>query len=178
MSHVIGSTGSVIPIFQEQIRKGGPVTVTDERMERYFMTIPEAAQLVLQAVSMGRGGEIFVLKMGAPVRIYDLAGDMIRRYSLKPSGDVEIKIVGTRPGEKLFEELASVDEHQGQTRHPRILISKIPAYPPEKVSDILGGLDRAIRDGDAQGIRRFLNAILPEARLESVELRRSATGLP
>jgi FlaA1/EpsC-like NDP-sugar epimerase len=174
--NVIGSTGSVIPIFREQIRKGGPVTVTDERMERYFMTIPEAAQLVLQAVSMGRGGEIFVLKMGAPVRIYDLAGDMIRRYSLKPPGDVEIKIVGTRPGEKLFEELASVDERQGQTHHPRILISRIPAYPPEKVSDILEGLDRVIRDGDARGIRRFLNATLPEARLEPVELRRSATA--
>jgi FlaA1/EpsC-like NDP-sugar epimerase len=171
--NVIGSAGSVIPIFQEQIRKGGPVTVTDKKMERYFMTIPEAAQLVLQAGSMGRGGEIFILRMGLPVRIYDLARDMIIRSGLRPDDDIEIKLTGVRPGEKLFEELESSTERYDQTRHPKILIGKIPAYPREKVSDALERLDGLVDQGNSLEIRRFLNALIFEAKLETVSVQES-----
>jgi FlaA1/EpsC-like NDP-sugar epimerase len=164
--NVIGSAGSVIPIFQEQIRRGGPVTVTDERMERYFMTIPEAAQLVLQAGTMGRGGEIFTLKMGAPVRIYDLARDMIVRSGLRPGRDIEIEITGARPGEKLFEELFTGGERHDRTRHPRILVGKIPAYPPARVSAALARLERLVRQGDSRQLREYLNTLLPEAKLD------------
>ncbi len=166
--NVIGSTGSVITIFQEQIRKRQPVTVTDKRMQRYFMTVSEAVQLVLQAGSLGRGGEIFTLEMGSPVRIYDLACDMILSQGLKPGEDIEIQITGVRPGEKLFEELRSSGESHDLTRHPKILVSKIQAPAPERVAGALGRLTDLIEQGGetAIEIRRLLNALLPEARLE------------
>jgi FlaA1/EpsC-like NDP-sugar epimerase len=165
--NVIGSAGSVVPIFQEQIRKGGPVTLTDERMERYFMTVREAAQLVLQAGGMGSGGEIFVLDMGEPVRICELARDMIVRSGLRPGEDIEIRVTGVRPGEKLFEELATGGESHDRTRHPKILVGKLPAYPPEEVSDALERLDALVRRGDREELREFINAFLPEARLKT-----------
>ena len=122
--NVLGSNGSVIPLFQEQIAKGGPLTVTQSEMKRYFMTIPEASQLVLQAATMGLGGEIFVLDMGEPVKIVDLGRDLIVLSGLRPDEDVEIKFSGMRPGEKLFEELSVAEEHADKTRHPKIFVGK------------------------------------------------------
>ena len=164
--NVLGSTGSVIPLFREQIQKGGPVTVTHPEMQRYFMTIPEASQLVLQAASMGRGGEIFVLDMGQPVRIADLARDMIRLSGLEPDVDIRIEYTGLRPGEKLFEELHTDAEQAERTRHPMIFIGKIPRPDPGSVESQLRHLEALAQAGDAAGIRHLLNRLLPEARIE------------
>jgi FlaA1/EpsC-like NDP-sugar epimerase len=122
--NVLGSNGSVIPLFQRQIAQGGPVTLTDERITRFFMTIPEACQLVLEAFSMGNGGEIYVFDMGESVRIIDLARKMILLHGLEPDKDIEIKITGLRPGEKLYEELLADSETTLPTHHPKILIAK------------------------------------------------------
>ena len=165
--NVIGSTGSVIPIFLEQIRRGGPVTVTDPNMLRYFMTIPEAAQLVLQAGTMGRGGEIFILNMGEPVRILDLAQDTITLSGFRPYEDIDIVFTGPRPGEKLFEELNMSDEHVSPTAHPKILIGKIAAYPEEHIRHARERLRQLASAGQNGELYEFLRALLPEAQLES-----------
>ena len=132
--NVLGASGSVVPLFREQIRKGGPVTVTHPDMRRFFMTIPEAARLVLQAAAMATGGEIFILDMGEPVRIVELAEEMIRLSGLRPNEDVPITFIGRRPGEKLFEELSTDAEHADKTRHARIFVGKIPVTPHEAVA--------------------------------------------
>ena len=163
--NVIGSTGSVIPIFREQIRKGGPVTVTHPEMMRYFMTIPESAQLVLQAAALGNGGEIFILDMGEPISILELAVDTIRLSGLEPYVDIDIEFVGTRPGEKLFEELGTSHEEVVSTRHPKILIGKIHAYPDRDVQEALGRLAVLSAQGSEEELRAYLNAFLPEADL-------------
>jgi FlaA1/EpsC-like NDP-sugar epimerase/lipopolysaccharide/colanic/teichoic acid biosynthesis glycosyltransferase len=165
--NVMGSAGSVIPIFQEQIRRGGPVTVTHPEMKRYFMTIPEAAQLVLQAGTMGRGGEIFILDMGEPVRILDLAKAMISLSGCKPLEEMEIVFTGLRPGEKLSEELELAGERIAKTHHPKILIGRIAPYAPETLEKAIRWLSLLARDGDGESIREFLNAFLPEASLTS-----------
>jgi len=157
--------GSVIPIFREQIRRGGPVTVTHAEMKRYFMTIPEATQLVLQAGAMGAGGEIFVLDMGEPVRILDIAEQMIALSGLTPHEDMDIVFTGLRPGEKLFEELEMTDEKMEKTRHPRIFIGRLAAYPREEVARAISELERFARDGRGDAIRARLSLLLPEARL-------------
>jgi FlaA1/EpsC-like NDP-sugar epimerase/UDP-N-acetylmuramyl pentapeptide phosphotransferase/UDP-N-acetylglucosamine-1-phosphate transferase len=165
--NVIGSAGSVIPIFREQILKGGPVTVTHKDMVRYFMTIPEAAQLVLQAGAMGEGGEIFILDMGEPVRILDLAEDTIALSGLKPYEDIEIVFTGIRPGEKLFEELQTNEEVVTKTRHPKIFIGKITKYPTAKVQDALETLKQWAHDnGSAVDLKTYLSELLPESQLE------------
>ena len=138
--NVLGSNGSVIPLFQRQIEQGGPITLTDERITRFFMTIPEACQLVLEAGSMGEGGEIFVFDMGESVKIIDLAKKMIKLSGLEIGKDIEIKITGLRPGEKLYEELLAAEENTLPTHHPQILKAKIRS---EK-SDVILQIDQLI----------------------------------
>ena len=163
--NVLGSTGSVIPIFREQIARGGPVTVTHPDMVRYFMTIPEAAQLVLQAGAMGNGGEIFVLNMGEPVKIKDLAEQMITLSGLKPYEDVAIVYSGARPGEKMSEELMNSGEAMGTTRHPKILIGQINHADDAKVARGLEELAAAAGVGDPEMVREVLGRYIPEANL-------------
>ncbi len=143
--NVLGSSGSVVPIFKQQIAMGGPVTVTHADMVRFFMTITEAAQLVLQAGTMGQGGEIYVLHMGEPVKIVDLARDMITLSGLRPGIDVEIVCTGKRPGEKLYEELSHEGEHIGDTAHPKIGIWK---HRPGNFANIQQGIEGLIKMAD------------------------------
>ncbi|MEX1245599.1 MAG: nucleoside-diphosphate sugar epimerase/dehydratase [Thermoanaerobaculia bacterium] len=174
--NVIGSAGSVVPIFRDQIRRGGPVTVTHPEMRRYFMTIPEAAQLVVQAAAMGEGGEIFILDMGEPVRILDLAEEMITLTGLRPYVEMDIVFTGLRPGEKLFEELELSGEQIAKTRHPKIYIGKLNAYPPAEVEQALRYLEDLAREGDGTAVRKFLNSLLPEANLGVRRTTREQTG--
>jgi FlaA1/EpsC-like NDP-sugar epimerase len=160
--NVLGSSGSVIPIFREQILRGGPVTVTHPDMKRYFMTIPEACQLVLEAAAMGKGGEIFVLDMGEPVRIVDLAHDLIRLAGLVPGRDVKINFTGLRPGEKLFEELSLEGEKAGRTRHPRIYIGRLEPQDRAVVNARIEELAALADCGDGQRIRAKFKEIVPE----------------
>jgi FlaA1/EpsC-like NDP-sugar epimerase len=168
--NVIGSAGSVIPIFREQIRKGGPVTITDKRMKRYFMTIPEAVQLVLQAGAIGKagkGGEVFILHMGEPVSILDLAEAIITLSGFKPHDDIKIVETGIRPGEKLYEELLMTEEMLAGTQHPKIFINKIASRSTEDISLALKRLEILSRNGHEQELRQYLNELLPEAKLGS-----------
>jgi len=160
--NVLGSRGSVIPIFQEQIKKGGPVTITHPEMKRYFMTIPEAVLLVLQAGAMGNGGEVFVLDMGEPVKIYDVACELIRLSGLEPEKDIPIVFTGMRPGEKLFEEVLTAEEGVEPTAHPKIFKARIKDPLPQ---DILFRKIEDLKDfaqlQDASAIVRTLQEIIP-----------------
>jgi FlaA1/EpsC-like NDP-sugar epimerase len=138
--NVLGSNGSVIPLFQKQISKGGPVTVTHPEINRFFMTIPEAAQLVIQAGAMAKGGEIFVLNMGKPVKIVDLAKDLIRLSGLEPDKDIKIKFTGLRPGEKLYEEVLMDSENLDKTIHDKIFVGKIENVDYDKLLDNIQAL--------------------------------------
>jgi FlaA1/EpsC-like NDP-sugar epimerase len=167
--NVLGSAGSVVPIFSEQIRKGEPITVTDREMTRYFMTIPEASGLVLQAGALGAGGEIFILNMGEPVKILDLAEDMIRLSGLKPYEDIDIVFTGIRDGEKLYEELEITGENLLKTRHPKIFIGKIATHEAEEVERIIQQFRQAVVENDETKIRSLFNRFLPEAAITEKE---------
>jgi FlaA1/EpsC-like NDP-sugar epimerase len=160
--NVLGSTGSVIPKFQRQIASGGPVTVTHPDVTRYFMSIPEAAQLVLQAGLMGRGGEIFVLDMGQPVRIADLAKDMIHLSGLTEQ-DIRIEFVGLRHGEKLFEELLCDGETTLTTPHPKLRIAKSRSVSSEVDEQLNAWLDDPDDKSD-EAVRDILRSRVPEYR--------------
>jgi len=160
--NVLGSNGSVVPIFQEQIRKGGPVTVTHPEVTRYFMTIPEASQLVLQASCMGRGGEIFLLNMGEPVKIVKLAEELIRLSGLRPYEDIDIVFTGLRPGEKMYEELLLSGEGIVATEHEMIMVARSERCDAEELGHKLEVLFAAARALDLQQIRGLLQAVVPE----------------
>jgi FlaA1/EpsC-like NDP-sugar epimerase len=162
--NVMGSNGSVLPIFEQQIRQGGPVTVTHADATRYFMTIPEAVQLVLQASTMGKGGEIFVLDMGEPVRIMSLAQNLIRLSGLQPEVDIRVEVTGLRPGEKLFEELARDAEGTKQTTHEKISVLDGGFVDFQKVRRWLDSLSALVLAKNMGGLVKELMAIVPEYR--------------
>lgn len=159
--NVLGSNGSVIPLFKKQIEQGGPITITDKRVTRFFMTIPEACQLVLEACTMGCGGEIFVFDMGESVKIIDLAKKMIKLSGLIEGKDIEIKVTGLRPGEKLYEELLAKDENTIPTHHPKILIAKVRSINNEikkKIEELIALYDMQ----NNQNIVKLMKEIVPE----------------
>ena len=172
--NVLGSSGSVIPLFREQIKRGGPITVTHPNMTRYFMTIPEAAQLVIQAGSMGQGGDVFVLDMGQPVKIADMAEKMIQlsglslRSPANPNGDVAIVFTGLRPGEKLYEELL-IGDNVSPTEHPMIMRADEEHLPWESFKGVIGSLLDAVARDDYVQVRELLretvNGYVPECEI-------------
>jgi len=175
--NVLGSSGSVVPLFKEQIARGGPVTVTDERIIRYFMTIPEASQLVIQAGAMGQGGDVFVLDMGEPIRIVDLAKRMIHLSGLEikdenhPSGEIEICFTGLRPGEKLYEELL-IDDNVLETSHARIMRAQEHVIAWSELEKMLAKLEQATRNDDFEGVRSVLaqavTGFVPQCEIEDL----------
>jgi FlaA1/EpsC-like NDP-sugar epimerase len=168
--NVIGSSGSVLPLFQRQLEKGGPITVTHPEVTRYFMTIPEAAQLILQAGELGEGGEIFILEMGPPVKIAQMADELVRLSGKEPGKDVEIIFTGLREGEKLYEELITQDEGVVGTKHGKILVLNHNGWNGKKSQgEFSQWLGRALDDlyvtagtHDAQVLKSKLREILPE----------------
>ncbi|MCU0607259.1 MAG: polysaccharide biosynthesis protein [Candidatus Edwardsbacteria bacterium] len=159
--NVLGSRGSVVPLFKRQIAQGGPVTVTHPEVERYFMTIPEAVQLVIQAGAMGRGGEVFVLDMGKPVRIVDLARDLIALSGLEPDRDIRIEFTGLRPGEKLYEELFTAEEGMNATRNAQIFKARTRQADPAAIARGVDRLVRAAAAGDDRAVVAQLARCLP-----------------
>jgi FlaA1/EpsC-like NDP-sugar epimerase len=172
--NVLGSAGSVVPLFKEQIAKGQAVTITHPDVRRYFMTIPEATQLVLQTGALGSHTDIFVLDMGEPVKIVDLARDLIELSGLRPDVDIKIEFVGLRPGEKLFEELLLDGEASDATPHPKIRVGRIQPAPRELLERGLTSLRAAAQAGDDAAIRRALGELVPEATLTLQEERASS----
>ena len=167
--NVLGSSGSVVPLFKRQIEGGGPITITHPDIIRYFMLIPEAAQLVIQAGAMAKGGEVFVLDMGEPVRIADLARTMLRLYGLdektaeQPDGDIELKFVGLRPGEKLYEELL-IGDKTIPSIHPRIMCALERHVEPMLLDKMLAALRKACEGGDDPAVLRQVRNLVPEFR--------------
>jgi FlaA1/EpsC-like NDP-sugar epimerase len=179
--NVLGSSGSVIPLFRRQIARGGPVTVTHPDMERYFMTIPEAVQLIVQAGALGRSGDVFVLDMGEPVRIVDLAHNMIRLSGKEPERDVAIEFIGARPGEKLQEDLWGDGESSTTTSHPKILRVASAPIDPVWLDDELAELERLVDGGETvQVVARLAEMMRRPHRLDgaaaTAEAKASTAG--
>ncbi len=170
--NVLGSNGSVIPLFKKQIAAGGPVTVTHPSMQRYFMTIPEASQLVLQASTMGKGGEIFVLDMGAPVKIVDLARNLILLSGLRPDEDIRIEFTGVRPGEKLYEELSAFEESTVPTAHEKVKVFTGPSLTCQDMKETILALQRICAARDLAQLVLRLKEIVPEYNPSSHVLQR------
>jgi FlaA1/EpsC-like NDP-sugar epimerase len=164
--NVLGSNGSVVPLFRRQIKAGGPVTVTHPDVERYFMTIPEAVNLVLQAGAMGENGQLFILDMGEPIKIYDLARRMITLSGFEPNVDIEIQIIGLRPGEKLTEELLTDDENLSPTAHPQIFATRVEKPSLGEVKEWLRRLDALIDSADDREVTAELQRIVPDFKPE------------
>lgn len=160
--NVVGSVGSVVPRFRKQIEQGGPVTVTHPDVTRYFMTIPEACQLILQAGAMGEGGEIYILDMGTPIKIVDMARDLIRLSGFEPDEDIEIEYTGLRPGEKLFEELITEGEGIVPTKHEKIVVLRGQVCDQVMLNGHIDELSKLAHDHDADGIRKMLREVVPE----------------
>ncbi|MDD4216185.1 MAG: nucleoside-diphosphate sugar epimerase/dehydratase [Bacteroidales bacterium] len=160
--NVLGSSGSVIPRFKKQIQAGGPITVTHPEVTRFFMTIPEACQLVLEAGNMGEGGEIFIFDMGEPVKIAHLAQKMISLSGLKPGKDIQIKYTGLRPGEKLYEELLANKENTIPTYHPQIMIAKVREYKPNEVKLEIDHLIETAKIAENFEIVKMMKQLVPE----------------
>jgi FlaA1/EpsC-like NDP-sugar epimerase len=167
--NVLGSSGSVVPIFRRQIAAGGPVTVTDPEMTRFFMTIPEAVQLVIRAGSLAQGGEVFVLDMGEPVRIMDLAEDMIRFSGLEPGRDIAVMIIGPRPGEKLHEDLFNAYEQPEATPAAKILRARRPPIDPAWVEETFDSIGLLVLEGDAKGLATTVSALATGRDVEPVQ---------
>lgn len=174
--NVLGSHGSVIPTFQEQILKGGPVTVTHPEITRFFMTIPEAVQLVLQAGCMGHGGEIFLLDMGEPVKIVRLAEELIRLSGRRPYEEIEIVFSGLRPGEKLYEELLIAGEGVKATDHEKIRILEATSFSEQVLQDETEILLDAVRNADVTSLIRSLKKIVPEFQCKLQDVDQAPMG--
>jgi FlaA1/EpsC-like NDP-sugar epimerase len=166
--NVLGSRGSVVPTFKEQIRAGGPVTITHPDMKRYFMTIPEAAQLVLQAAGLGANRSVYVLDMGEPVRIIDLARDLIRLMGREPDVDIEIAVTGMRPGEKLFEELLTAEEGTVASKHAKIYVARQTDTAAERIAALVDELVAAANARDPMMIRGLLASLISTYRPEGL----------
>jgi FlaA1/EpsC-like NDP-sugar epimerase len=160
--NVVGSVGSVVPLFKKQILKGGPVTVTHPEVTRFFMTIPEACQLILQAGAMGRGGEIFILDMGTSIKIDDMARDLIRLSGFEPDVDIKIEYVGLRPGEKLYEELITEGENIAPTHHEKIMVLKGIECDLQRLNGKVDELAHFAEEQDGEQVKRKLKQIIPE----------------
>ena len=160
--NVLGSSGSVIPLFRKQLEKGGPITVTHKNVTRYFMTIPEACRLVLEAAHMGNGGEIYVFDMGDSLKIIDLARKMIQLAGLKIEKDIKIKITGLRPGEKMYEELLGDEENTIGTHHPKIMIGKVKPINHDLINKLLEKLISLVKNQENEKIVRNMKSIVPE----------------
>jgi len=164
--NVLDSAGSVVPLFREQIRQGGPVTVTHPEITRFFMTIPEACQLILQASVLGSRGEVYVLDMGEPVSIRYLAEQMVRLANLQPGRDIEIVYTGLRAGEKLFEELFHEQENYAATAHPKILLAGPRTLEWNRLTGMLRRIETAVRDYDEPALTTMLSEWVPELTLD------------
>jgi FlaA1/EpsC-like NDP-sugar epimerase len=158
----VGSSGSVIPLFLRQIEKGGPVTVTDAEATRFFMTIPEAASLILQAAAMGKGSEIFMLDMGESVKVLDLAHDLIRLHGKAPDVDIDIEFIGLRPGEKLYEELLVEGEGIVPTDHPKIMVKRSINVDRSRVVRDIDEMNLLIKKGDSDPVIKKLGEVVPD----------------